>query len=553
MSGYPLYEGLSGYPIYMDSNLKNARANAILHYLQEGSFLDHDTEHFKVKILTYNPSARVFVSSEVSFHLNEGGRILMSNRVQPFRTEFYTNSNADSTRTALEFVLLVFLASDILNEVRAVLHGCSGICALPGRVREHFNSFGNCLDTLFIGVFVCVIYRYSIVVSVSNEFSALVTGRFDVYDDLTAPASFFRPSESGGLDAMLHFFDSADRVSNEILFFMNMNGLALILTIVRMLKYLDFQKRLGIVTRTISSASVDLFHWAILFCTVLWGFTTFGLVTFGSTIQGFSSFQRGVNTCFDILMGELSVVPQLFGHANSASAYMFYYSYVMIVFFILLNVLLAILVDAYVQVKDDAQFSKTVPEEMAQIAKASWRSMRQHRLDKDAYMGDAAVLEVLEMLEEWSKFRDDRHKVEGGIFETEGFETHHDGLAGVIEGQLSNVNRVARIPAFNGSGELHQNVADLEKTKGGKVAVGLRRISKAVCSMQKANKLHLDSDAIRDLSRKMARNIIHRYGSTEELMSEGESAKITKPHRVIPVTGVGEPIKEDVVNPSSKV
>ncbi len=56
-------------------------------------------------------------------------------------------------------------------------------------------------------------------------------------------------------------------------------------------------------------------------------------------------------------MGEIAASSPLFSHVNETTAFLFYYSYLVIVYFILLNVLLAIIVDAYVEVKNEADFS----------------------------------------------------------------------------------------------------------------------------------------------------------------------------------------------------
>jgi hypothetical protein len=143
-----------------------------------------------------------------------------------------------------------------------------------------------------------------------------------------------------------------------MLIFMQVNGVALILTVLRMLKFLDFQKRLGVVTRTIQSATMDLFHFAILFLIVVGGYTVLGFVVFGSALDEFSSFSKSFETCFQLLMGEIAVSNPLFSHVNQTTAFLFYYSYLVIVYFILLNVLLAIIVDAYVEVKNEGEFSQ---------------------------------------------------------------------------------------------------------------------------------------------------------------------------------------------------
>jgi hypothetical protein len=79
------YEGegdLAGFPIYFDTNIDNARANALLQYMREGVYIDHDTDDVKVKTLTYNADEKVFLYSEITFFFTTGGRTLLSHHIQ---------------------------------------------------------------------------------------------------------------------------------------------------------------------------------------------------------------------------------------------------------------------------------------------------------------------------------------------------------------------------------------------------------------------------------------------------------------------------------------
>lgn len=75
---------LGGFPVYFDTNIDNSRAKTLVTYMREGYFMDHDTKEVKFKTVTYNPDAKVFVSSEIKFVWNTGGRILMEQLIQVF-------------------------------------------------------------------------------------------------------------------------------------------------------------------------------------------------------------------------------------------------------------------------------------------------------------------------------------------------------------------------------------------------------------------------------------------------------------------------------------
>lgn len=177
---------------------------------------------------------------------------------------------------------------DILNELKNIMSGCESIRGLPGHFVKKYSSIGNIIDTLSIICFVRVVCLWCFVLSKAEAFSSLVQSRYEVYIDLGAEANVLKSNESG-MSELLEFFSAADAMTAQIGQFMQTMGFALILAILRILKYLDFQKRLGVVTRTVQAASMDLFHFLILFAIVVGGYTILGFVAFGSTIEAFSS------------------------------------------------------------------------------------------------------------------------------------------------------------------------------------------------------------------------------------------------------------------------
>jgi len=374
-------------------------------------------------------------------------------------------------------------------------------------------------------------------VSMTENFKESVTARFDfVYENLNSETAVLRSGE--GMTEMLDFFDEADRVSYASTQFMRINGIALVLAVLRMLKYLDFQKRMGVVTRTVSAASGHLFHFVLLFGIVVMSYTVFGFVTFGTTIEGFSTMTKAWETNIYLLMGDLAVVPELLSHPNFYSAYLYYYSYIVIVFMILLNVFLAIIIDAYVEVKPDA-FAKSVPEELSQLAKSRIRSWKHYRLSDDKYMNDREMLAVFDLLEEWNKFREDRHKVGNGIFETEGFTTHTQGLADVLKSQLESASHASKIPVFGRAESVAKEVNSMEgsRRKSSKGSQGLRKLSRVGESMAKCAKMDLNDEKIRSISKRIAQNMIHRYGDVEDmaLLEENDRTKAKSQNQILPI------------------
>ena len=69
--------------------------------------------------------------------------------------------------------------------------------------------------------------------------------------------------------------------------------------------------------------------------------------------QAFSTFGESINTCFVILLGNIDVNTELraLGGLQSVAGALFFWSYELLVFMVLLNFLLAIIVDAFSEVR----------------------------------------------------------------------------------------------------------------------------------------------------------------------------------------------------------
>ena len=105
----------------------------------------------------------------------------------------------------------------------------------------------------------------------------------------------------------------------------------------------------------------------VVFTMVFGAYSVFGHIAFGGELEQFSSLALSMNTCFGILLGDIDVTEDFKVSDNGMVGFIFYYSYIVILFFVLLNVLLAILVDAYMEVKEVAEDSKTVVEEIMDV------------------------------------------------------------------------------------------------------------------------------------------------------------------------------------------
>jgi hypothetical protein len=152
----------------------------------------------------------------------------------------------------------------------------------------------------------------------------------------------------------------------------------MVLLMARVLKNLDFQPKLGLITQTIGEAWSDLYHFGIICMLVLGIYMFQSYYLFGNSIEDFSDLWSSFNTCFNMLMGNNDHNAEILALRPIAGV-IFIYTFILIVFFVLLNILLAILVDAYIKVVENAQTALSVFEEIQSMIQSQVKGLECYR------------------------------------------------------------------------------------------------------------------------------------------------------------------------------
>ncbi|KAK3279134.1 hypothetical protein CYMTET_12973 [Cymbomonas tetramitiformis] len=192
--------------------------------------------------------------------------------------------------------------------------------------------------------------------------------RYEIYDLQQAP----RPLEPlDDSNAAMNKFFSKTRDLKFLVFTSNMymlfNGINVFLFLTRIFQLLDFQPRIGILTQSLSHATVDLLHFFILMGIVYLGYTFMGCALFGYRMHEFSTLSSSAATCFELLIGNDDIRAELLSSSlltESIYSAIFFYSFMIVVFLIILNFLLAIVVDAFALAKNECGECPSVWEDI---------------------------------------------------------------------------------------------------------------------------------------------------------------------------------------------
>lgn len=107
-----------------------------------------------------------------------------------------------------------------------------------------------------------------------------------MYADLQAEAAFLRLNQNGVFLLQLQAaFAKLQYLVNKLAWYYALNGINILLLIGRVLKRMDFQPRLGVVTRSLALAGPDLIHFCLVCGMVFVGYAMMAHLIFGNTIQ----------------------------------------------------------------------------------------------------------------------------------------------------------------------------------------------------------------------------------------------------------------------------
>jgi hypothetical protein len=255
------------FKLYFDERLTFQQASKMLTFARNGSFIDRSTKDVTVTFVTYNTPFDIFCSCEVIFRWAEGGKISW---------DYHISSLAIREISLVTHVLsLVIAACLIFNtclEGQEVYWSCRKF-----NMMQYLTDFFNWIDWCHIILMWFTVWSYYRQWKLVDDFE--MQSHYPIlfygpqYADATAnnatsvtkpaQARMFRTKPESEY-AFLIFLDTIKEIDKTNKEYRTFSGIALVIFLFRVLKSLDFQERMGLVTRTLNAAASDLIHFIMV-------------------------------------------------------------------------------------------------------------------------------------------------------------------------------------------------------------------------------------------------------------------------------------------------
>jgi len=154
-----------------------------------------------------------------------------------------------------------------------------------------------------------------------------------------------------------YYFCDLENLATGALNFYNINAANIILTVFHTFKYLQLNRRLYILWKTLRHAGTDLLGFFFIFFIFTIGFLFMGWLTFGPDTTMFNTFPNSFATCWTFVMGNAPDWNTL-ASSNRLLGPAFFTLFEIFVFFILANMFIAIISNSFGETSADGPNKK---------------------------------------------------------------------------------------------------------------------------------------------------------------------------------------------------
>eukprot|EP00929_Paragymnodinium_shiwhaense_P109979 TRINITY_DN7662_c0_g1_i1.p1 TRINITY_DN7662_c0_g1~~TRINITY_DN7662_c0_g1_i1.p1 ORF type:complete len:913 (-),score=208.40 TRINITY_DN7662_c0_g1_i1:304-3042(-) len=333
-----------------------AATQRTLQQLQTDKWLDESTEKIEIGIPTYNAEIGMHTLVRVNLYFSRGGmvwkQVLLGSQYSDWYDEWYEYAH-DFVWVAMVLIIMASETMDVVSVVRQ--HGVSGIYT-------KYVSFYNALDWLSILLSFIIVTLF--VANIPNRIYMNdlmeAMGKVDPVADREEYQNLVQP-----------YMESVTINIREVLLMRQTVCIYPVIVLFRIFRVFAAQPRLALTTSTLFAAASDLFHFLVVFIAVFYVFAISGFVLFGRQIREFSTLSRAVTSAFRIIFKDIEWDALAVAGAPFAGFWLWVFSIVFTM--IILNVLVAIIMDHYSHEQEATGSAETVVATIWKIIKSSRR------------------------------------------------------------------------------------------------------------------------------------------------------------------------------------
>ncbi|CAK9044447.1 Polycystin-2 (Curly up) (Cup) (Polycystic kidney disease 2 protein homolog) (Transient receptor potential cation channel subfamily P member 2) [Durusdinium trenchii] len=338
-----------------------------LEQLEQTRWLDNSTYRVKVSFMTYNQIYDVLTTTHIHFMFAISGHIFKQITHRSMKLA------AHSSWESWVFEVLFFGHITVLF----VCEAFEAICTLREhrynvlRAWKEYWNFWNVVDWVSICLAYAILITWIIQCVEQDAISAKLEDYLGLHSLCRSSAGYGSTACDQAQSYDIALFTQVEELGYQIRSNRWISGFYPVCIMMRLFKAFAAQPRLAIVTKTLALAANDLTHFGIVFLSIFFTYVAMGMAFFGREVESFASFDRACLALLEALMGEFSVEEMEL--SGRPVAFFFFGTYMMAAVLLLLNMLIAILMDVYGQVAAGSRTSESLWHECWDIMRRGAR------------------------------------------------------------------------------------------------------------------------------------------------------------------------------------
>lgn len=308
----------------------------IIKYLKSKLWLDHGTRAVFVDFSVYNANVNLFCAIRLLVEFPASGGAVTSSEIYTVKLLRYV-SKFDYFLAVCEVIFCVFIFNYVIQE------GVELYC----RKLSYFKRFWNFLDFSIVLLSIVAIF-------------------FNIYRTIKVNALLLNLLKNSNSYPNLYFLAYWQNRYNIIIAF------TVFIAWIKIFKYISFNMTMTQLATTLSRCAKAIIGFAVMFFIVFFGYAQLGYLIFGTQVDGFHTFGSCIFTQFRIILGDFNFSE--IEEANRILGPIYFITFVFCLFFVLLNVFLAIINDTYSEVKDDKSL-ENVDFDIYEVLKRHYKNL----------------------------------------------------------------------------------------------------------------------------------------------------------------------------------
>lgn len=370
------------YTVMMNSGAGLQAAVTRLDWLFANKWVDLHSQYVGARLFMLNAEVGKYNHATINIYFGAGGEIM-----QMVNTNTFSSEPLGSTITpivGLGLLCLIFAGmffSYYLGVYRA-------FAAQPRTHLQFFSNLANWSDFLTIHFGIVLIGMTALdmfsVVALQDEIvnmhecgNQTATGHAEStslynFTGVAADVGGMQPDDPRYSRCVLDMHNAAEaHVLQHSTYRLALACYAVLLTL-RFFRAFSMQPKLAMVTTTLFRASDQVFHHVIIMIIMVMSYAVIGMISFGRINPGFATFPLAIAMCFSAMLGDFDMDNTL---RDPVLAGFWFWSFTAIIAMILLNCLMAIVMDVYTEVKSSAMSFKPIWTHLWLFFQDSWQSM----------------------------------------------------------------------------------------------------------------------------------------------------------------------------------